>query len=63
LTSKTALQVYSGQELIGEIEDRGRSNVVAFRFEGAKRVRIGTFPTRIAAMRALSNPEGRERGA
>jgi hypothetical protein len=55
LTSKSAPQVYDGQELIGEIEDHGRRNVIAFKIEGTKRrIKVGTFPTRILAIRALS---------
>jgi hypothetical protein len=49
------LAVYDGQKLVGEIEDRGRRNVIAFRIEGARRrIKVGVFPTRILAMRALS---------
>jgi hypothetical protein len=54
--SPTPLQIYDGQMLIGEIEDHGRRNVVAFKFEGTRRVKIGVFPTRIAAMRAVAKP-------
>jgi hypothetical protein len=50
------LQVYDGQKLIGEIEDFGRGNVTAHKFEGAARVKIGVFPTRIAAIRAVARP-------
>jgi hypothetical protein len=49
------LQVYDGQLLLGEIEDHGRRNVVAFKIEGTKRrIKIGIFPTRILAMRAVA---------
>jgi hypothetical protein len=50
------LQVYDGQALIGEVEDHGRRNVVAFKFDGSCRVEIGIFPTRIEAMRAVAKP-------
>jgi hypothetical protein len=50
------LQVYDGQKLIGEIEDCGRRNVAAYKFEGPVRVKIGVFPTRIAAIRAVARP-------
>jgi hypothetical protein len=54
-TSKSALQVYDGQQLLGEIEDLGHSNVVAFKIQSTgRRIKVGTFPTRILAMRALS---------
>ena len=48
------LQIYDGQMLVGEVEDHGRGNVVAFKFEGSGRVEIGIFPTRIDAMRAVA---------
>jgi hypothetical protein len=50
------LQVYDGQKLIGEIEDFGRGSVTAHKFEGAARIKIGVFPTRIAAIRAVARP-------
>jgi hypothetical protein len=56
LTSKSSLQVYDGQTLIGELEDRGRGVVAAFKFSRKRRIEIGTYPTRIAAMRAISTP-------
>jgi hypothetical protein len=40
----TPLQVYDGQKLIGEVEDFGRGNVTAHKFEGAARVNL-TSPT------------------
>jgi hypothetical protein len=57
------LQVYSGQRLVREIEDRGRGKVSAFRIEGTERcAKIGVFPTRIAAMRAVIAAASREQG-
>jgi hypothetical protein len=53
------LQVYDGQLLVGEIEDHGLGRVIAFRLDGRRRIEIGTFPTRIAAMRALAKPTER----
>jgi hypothetical protein len=50
------LQVYSGQVLVGEIEDHGRGKVIAFRLDRRRRIKVGTFPTRIAAMRELARP-------
>jgi hypothetical protein len=52
------LQVYDGQLLVGEIEDHGRGRVIAFRLEHQRRrrIKVGTYPTRIAAMRALARP-------
>jgi hypothetical protein len=50
------LQVYDGQLLVGEIEDHGLGRVIAFRLDGRRRIEIGTFPTRIAALRALVKP-------
>jgi hypothetical protein len=49
------LQVYDGQTLIGEIEDGGRGRVIAFRLDRRRRIEVGTFPTRIDAIRALAN--------
>jgi hypothetical protein len=48
------MQVYNGRVLVGEIEDHGRRTVVAFRFEGARRVKVGVYPTRTEAMRAVT---------
>jgi hypothetical protein len=50
------LQLYSGQLLVGEIEDHGRGRVIAFRLDRRPRIKVGTFPMRIAAMRALARP-------
>jgi hypothetical protein len=50
------LQVYDGQTLLGEIEDHGRGRVIAFRLNGRRRIEVGTFPTRIDAMRVLAKP-------
>jgi hypothetical protein len=49
------LQVYDGQMLIGEIEDCGRGKVIAFRLDRRRRIEVGTFRTRIEAVRALAN--------
>jgi hypothetical protein len=57
------LQVYNGQVLIGEIEDRGRGNVAAFKFDHDDRIKVGTYPTRIAAMRALAKPSPKPSGS
>jgi hypothetical protein len=52
-----SLQVYSGQSLVGEIEDHGRGKVIAFRLDQRRRrIKVGTYPTRIAAMRVLASP-------
>jgi hypothetical protein len=52
-----SLQVYSGQSLVGEIEDRGRGKVTAFRLDQRRRrIKVGAFATRILAMRALAKP-------
>jgi hypothetical protein len=53
-TRATPIQVYDGQTLVGEIEDRGRRKVVAFRLEGARRTEVGTYATRLEAMRAVT---------
>jgi hypothetical protein len=50
------LQVYDGQMLLGEIEDHGRGTVIAYRLDRRRRIKVGTFATRIAAMRALAKP-------
>jgi hypothetical protein len=64
LITKSALQVYSGQKFLGEIEDHGRRRVVAFKIDdkGCRR-KVGTFATRVLAMRAVVNVEARECGA
>ncbi len=46
--------VYDGTAAIGEIEDHGDRHIIAFQLTPAGRVRIGTFPTRREAMRAVS---------
>ncbi len=50
------LQLYSGQLLVGEIEDHGRGRVIAFRLDRRRRIKVGTYPTRRDAMRALARP-------
>jgi hypothetical protein len=47
------LAVYDGQTLLGEVEDRGRHTVLAFRFDGVRRIKVGVFPDRRTAMRAV----------
>jgi hypothetical protein len=37
-----------------EIEDHGRGRVIAFRLDRRRRIKVGTFATRILAMRALA---------
>jgi hypothetical protein len=54
--NRAPLQVYDGQRLLGEIEDHGRGTVIAFRLVRRRRIKVGTYPTRIAAMRALVKP-------
>jgi hypothetical protein len=57
------LQVYNGQLLVGEIKDCGRGRVIAFRLNGRHRIEVGTFPTRIDAMRALAKPTPKPSGS
>jgi hypothetical protein len=56
MKTSPVLQVYNGRLLVGEIEDRGRGIVAAFKFDRKRRIEIGTYPTRIAAMRAIAMP-------
>jgi hypothetical protein len=49
VVSALRFQVYDGQHLVGELEDRGRRNVIALKFEGARRVKVGVYATRIEA--------------
>jgi hypothetical protein len=56
MKKSSPLQVYNGQLLVGEIEDRGRGIVAAFKFDRKRRIEIGTYRTRIAAMRAIAMP-------
>jgi hypothetical protein len=60
--------VYDGQRAIGEIEDHGPRNILAFDLSPTGRVALGQFPDRRAAIRAVSVlhppvPRVRERGA
>jgi hypothetical protein len=49
------LQLYAGQLLIGEIRDHGGRKVTAVRIDSeGRRTPVGTFCTRIAAMRAIA---------
>jgi hypothetical protein len=58
------LQVYDGMRRVGELEDHGRGQVVAFTVEEAKRrVKIGVFPTRTEATRAVIGAAGDRRSA
>jgi hypothetical protein len=50
------IAIYDGQELRGELEDCGRRRVVAFKIDGAKRVKVGIFPDRRTALRAVVKP-------
>jgi hypothetical protein len=53
------LQVYDGTRRVGELEDHGRGQVVAFTVEEAKRrVKIGVFRTRTLAMQAIATATG-----
>jgi hypothetical protein len=54
MTTHPRLQVYDGQNLVGEIEDRGRGKVTAFRLRPKRRIKIGVFDDRTAAMRAIA---------
>jgi hypothetical protein len=54
--SAPKLQIYSGQDCVGEIEIHGRRKVVAFRLKGARRIKVGTYATRLEAMRAVTMP-------
>ena len=47
------LAVYDGPERVGEIEDRGRQRVEAFVGIGKRRRSLGTFKTRLDAMRVI----------
>ena len=48
------LMVYDGAVAIGEIEDHGRGRVIAYQHTATTRVKIGEFPDRVSAMRAIS---------
>jgi len=48
------MAVYDGQDCIGEIEERGRSRIVAYAIDKRGRIEIGEFANRIEAMRAVS---------
>ena len=57
MKTNSRLAVYDGQRLVGEIEDRGRDLVIAFRVDYPhRRTKLGVYPTRIAAIRALARP-------
>jgi hypothetical protein len=47
------LAVYDGQRCIGKIEDRGYGRIVAYAITEHSRVKVGTFETRVEAMRAI----------
>jgi len=51
--------VYAGSVAIGEIEDHGRGRVIAYQHTPTTRLKIGEFPDRRSAMRAihLHSPE------
>jgi len=48
------LMVYDGPVAIGEVEDHGRGRVIAYQHTATTRVKIGEFPDRVSAMRAIS---------
>ena len=47
------LMVYDGPVAIGEVEDHGRGRVIAYQHTATTRVKIGEFPDRVSAMRAV----------
>jgi hypothetical protein len=60
-TRATPIQICNGQVVVGEIEDHGRRKVMAFRFEGARRIKVGIYATRLEAMRAVTMSPAAER--
>jgi hypothetical protein len=50
----TPMTVYDGRVAIGEIEDHGPRNILAFDLTPTGRVALGQFPDRRAAIRAVS---------
>lgn len=60
--TKQILHVHDGQRLVGELHESGTGKtcrVIAFEIDGETRREIGTFRTRAAAMRAISNTSER----
>lgn len=53
-TTAKWLAEYDGRVCIGEIEEHGRGRVVAYAVGKRGRVKIGIFPSRVEAMRAVS---------
>jgi hypothetical protein len=47
------LLVYDGTIAIGEVEDHGDRRIIAFQLTPSGRVKIGQFPDRRSAMRAI----------
>jgi hypothetical protein len=52
-SSGDVLSVYDGRQRVGVLEDKGRRTVVAFLIGPKRRVKVGIFRTRTAAVRAL----------
>lgn len=50
----SVMVVYDGTRAIGEIEDHGRDDVRAWVGTGKSRRRLGAYPDRKSAMRAVS---------
>jgi hypothetical protein len=57
-----SLAIYDGTRRVGELEDRGRGQVTAFKIDGTKRV-VGVYPTPTEAMRAVIGTAGDRRSA
>ena len=57
------LMVYDGPVAIGEVEDHGRGRVIAYQHTATTRVKIGEFPDRVSAMRAIHVHSPEPRGA
>jgi hypothetical protein len=51
--SLSRLLVYDVRVAVGEIEDHGDRHIIAFTLTATSRVRIGQFPDRRSAMRAI----------
>ena len=47
------LAVYDGTKQVGEIDDRGRGKATAFCVGPKRRIKVGVFEDRTAAMRAI----------
>ncbi len=58
LDTEMPLAVYDDRQRVGEIEERGRVQIVAYAVDKCSRIETGQFANRVEAMRAVTRVRG-----